>query len=506
MKLTKISARSFVGALGCAGLLGLLTMAMVFPVQKQNSSALSTGESTGTVQARANVQSVVSVAVDPVVELDITPDTEGKTVAKSAKLTVSTNNFSGYSVYVNSGEFNDLKNDNVAVTQSVAAIGGSNVALMAFGNNTWGYNVGKSPVSDGTLFNPVPLANVEIAPWENTEVSESGRDDLYLSFGAKVDTTLPAGSYSNTVTVSVVAKPIQITSLTQVTYMQDMTSGVCASTPGVDHPVGGNDANYYVTNPTTKQLIDSRDGNEYWVAKLADGHCWMTQNLALNIDATKGLSPATSDLNGSNAGWTATNLGVDTDGATKIAPSTTSATIPPADSNPSQTGTGSWNFSKNMGNSWVLATPTAAKSCGTSATNISDCTNVGFVDVSDTTKWQPTFQAQPGLWEGEEQDTVAVSLTTGNVADGGTYDPHYLIGNYYQWNTATAGSGGMITNKDARDSICPKGWKLPSSGSSADGTFGYMLEKYGVASNVTGTSPVDSKNYNIRFPSPLLCA
>lgn len=402
MKLNKISARGFVGVLSCAGLLGLLTVAMVFPVQKQNSSALSTGESAATIQARANVQSVVSVAVDDSVTLDVTPDVESKTTANSAKLTVSTNNFSGYSVYVNTGTSNALENEDSSVPQSVQAISGSNVALASFGDNTWGYNVGKSPVSDSMLYNPVPLANVDIAPWENTEVSEGGRDDLYLSFGAKVNTNLPAGSYSNTVTVSVVAKPIQITSLTQVTYMQDMTSKVCESTPGVNNPVGGNDANYYVQNPTAKQLIDSRDGNEYWVAKLADGHCWMTQNLALNIDATKGLSPADSDLNGTNAGWTATNLGLDTDGATKVAPTTTTSVIPPADSNPSQTGTGSWNFSKNMGNSWVLATPTAAKSCGTTATNISDCTSVGFVDVSDTSKWKPTFQAQPGLWEGEE--------------------------------------------------------------------------------------------------------
>ena len=57
-----------------------------------------------------------------------------------------------------------------------------------------------------------------------------------------------------------------------------------------------------------------------------------------------------------------------------------------------------------------------------------------------------------------------------------TYDAHYLIGNYYQWNTTTAGSGaGLMSPESAKtdyatlvnatDSICPKGWQLPKGGS-----------------------------------------
>ena len=46
---------------------------------------------------------------------------------------------------------------------------------------------------------------------------------------------------------------------------------------------------------------------------------------------------------------------------------------------------------------------------------------------------------------------------------GNEYDAHYLVGNHYQWNTATAGTGGTITSGQASGSICPKGWKLPAS-------------------------------------------
>lgn len=61
--------------------------------------------------------------------------------------------------------------------------------------------------------------------------------------------------------------------------MQHMNSEICANT----------------AEGTTKQLIDSRDGNSYWVAKMKDGNCWMTQNLALDI-TEKGLSAMDTDI------------------------------------------------------------------------------------------------------------------------------------------------------------------------------------------------------------------
>ena len=51
-------------------------------------------------------------------------------------------------------------------------------------------------------------------------------------------------------------------------------------------------------------------------------------------------------------------------------------------------------------------------------------------------------------------------------------------------------------------SVCPKGWKLPSSDSTAKGSFYYMLSQYGVQSNLSGTSSVNNNTYNIAL-SPL---
>lgn len=91
------------------------------------------------------------------------------------------------------------------------------------------------------------------------------------------------------------------------------------------------------------------------------------------------------------------------------------------------------------------------------------------------------------------------------------YDAHYLAGNYYQWNAATAGTGGAITSGNAAGSICPKNWKLPSSAISTStiikGTYAYLLRQYGLAStwdsgSLSGTSSVNGATYNIA-QSPL---
>ena len=66
--------------------------------------------------------------------------------------------------------------------------------------------------------------------------------------------------------------------------MQDMNSQICnmvANTGAI----------------TATQLVDNRDGNIYWVTKLKDGHCWMTQNLDFDIAANTTLNSTNTDLN-----------------------------------------------------------------------------------------------------------------------------------------------------------------------------------------------------------------
>ena len=68
---------------------------------------------------------------------------------------------------------------------------------------------------------------------------------------------------------------------------------------------------------------------------------------------------------------------------------------------------------------------------------------------------------------------------------------HYAQGDYYSWKAATAGVGTTsITNADVNESICPAGWRLPTSNSdSANYSFGNLVKQYGyTGSNQSGTT------------------
>lgn len=144
--------------------------------------------------------------------------------------------------------------------------------------------------------------------------------------------------------------------LNTITYMQDMTPELCEAAPEDD----------------TTQLVDHRDKKKYWVGKLPDGNCWMTQNLDLDLSTSRTLTPSDT----------------------------------------------------NISSNW---TPRAS-----TTTTIS-----GYGYDSDTGK----------------------SYNPGDKYYEGTGSEHYHVGNYYQWSAATAGYTGT---SQSTQSICPKGWTLPS--------------------------------------------
>ncbi len=282
--------------------------------------------------------------------------------------------------------------------------------------------------------------------------------------------------------------------------MQDMTSSICKDTIGRDGNTNQDASGSYIITPgsePTKQLIDIRDGKEYWVAKLADGNCWMTQNLAYDLVKGKVLTPSDSDV---SANW--------------VVPEGTVSAIP-ARHNPAYTEAKSWN----LGN-YILAVPNRGVTCNSAPVNGStndqgyqavrpghtvgeDCKD--FVDIS-TPGWSPTYNAETDggynrTWTGTNYNSTTkqmepytynqstdhygfVTVEKGSssaeaiskaASEGNSYDAHYLIGNYYQFNAATAGSSvnassptsaGTDASKltDAPSSICPKGWQLPKSG------------------------------------------
>ena len=195
---------------------------------------------------------------------------------------------------------------------------------------------------------------------------------------------------------------------------------------------------------TITALTDSRDGEVYTIARLADGNCWMTENLRLDNDAT------ISTTNTHNP------ITVDNNVAIK-----------------NNDGNTSNHLSPNS-HSW--------------------CTNwdSGCFDQS----YLNTFNTNLG---GES----AIASYNGNHDENRAFQ-WYSYGNNYNWYSATAGNGKQETGSGVTvaGDICPTGWHLPYGGNSTStgggntkGGFYYLNQQMG-----GDTSATDSNNWR-SFPN-----
>ncbi len=292
-------------------------------------------------------------------------------------------------------------NGNLVGVEHGDSIGGVGVAVLPanFRDNTWGVALSDNVVAaDAALgYNTLPMADsTSRVQYQSGVNPANGTKDVKLTFAAKITDAKPADSYLANVMVSVVAEPEAV--FGGITTMQEMTASACSDAREND----------------TIRLRDTRDDKYYWIAKLKDGNCWMTQNLDLDLEGRT----LTSNDSDTAVNWT------------------------------SNTGASSLNFGTSYYNVkyfdpgvYVYTTPTAQAGCDTT-TNLAECNGWRAVDLSAT-----------------------------------NYDAHYLVGNYYSWSAATAGSNS------ASRSICAKGWQLPVHTGAK--SFGSLFATYGVKSDGT---------------------
>ena len=209
--------------------------------------------------------------------------------------------------------------------------------------------------------------------------------------------------------------------------IQDMTPEICASATVIN---------------SEALVLDIRDQKSYWIAKLADGKCWMTQNLDLNLDSTKTYTHNDTDL-----GW-----GSDT--------TTTS---------------------------WTPTRSTIPTSNISSSGSISGWTNSDTDPYSvDTGNW---------YWTDTWYTSTTNNYLNGNAGDKFSQTPypgnglHGHVGNYYNWTAAIASNDSSSyasstyedTSNNPQNSICPAGWRLPTiynSVTDSKNEFRYLLDQY----------------------------
>ena len=105
-------------------------------------------------------------------------------------------------------------------------------------------------------------------------------------------------------------------------------------------------------------------GKYYWVAKLADGKCWMTQNLDLDLSTSKALTSADSDVASS---WT---------------PGYSTATVANSTTVLKQQYRAA--LMRSLGD-YRIADPAGTSSCGSGKNQLSQCTSQFTAQATPTT-------------------------------------------------------------------------------------------------------------------------
>lgn len=168
-------------------------------------------------------------------------------------------------------------------------------------------------------------------------------------------------------------------------------------------------------------LSDSRDNNTYTIAKLADGNCWMIENLRL--DHTANIT--TSNTQSNNGSWGGVFVGL-------------------ADSETSFYGT----------------------TANSLYTINSSQTNLNLITGSGATYRFPRYNNNNSSANINNNSLEANPRI--DVGDKWYSYRWYGYGNYYTWAAAVADTTYYISETVSSTSICPTNWHLPTGSSSGE--------------------------------------
>ena len=280
-------------------LVGLTTIAFLFLTSSTTSADTVVNDVSITVPVSCNLSS--GATVDEAHSANVNNGTYKENIGTTT-FKILCNDNGGFSVYAigYSGEEYG-KTDMIATVNNTLSPTHNIPTGLALSGDTSSWAMKLIPV-EGT-YKPTILSDTNgsfgdyhVIPNTYTKVATlasntdfTNGSSFQTTYRAYVSRTQPVGSYTGKVRYVIVhpndATAPTIPGLLSITNMQDMTPEICAASTVGDE----------------KQLIDSRDGKSYWVAKLADGGCWMTQNLDHDIDSTKTYTPNDTDI---PANWT----------------------------------------------------------------------------------------------------------------------------------------------------------------------------------------------------------
>lgn len=135
-------------------------------------------------------QTNLTIATDGNVSIPVTPTPSATLATGTSNVTVTSTDVVGYKLYIQALSNTNLVNG----PNNLAASGNGSPASLAA--NTWGYNTDASTNFAG-ITNAAALIHSTTGPYETGEVTT-------VTYGLKIDDSLPAGNYSTTVVYTAV--------------------------------------------------------------------------------------------------------------------------------------------------------------------------------------------------------------------------------------------------------------------------------------------------------------
>ena len=267
---------------------GFAILSIFAPIFGSNATNNSTQE------LAAEVNPVISLSAPTELSFNINPTAAGVFDSKELKVNISTNAIKGYELYFSSeDEQTSMKHTTPSITQSISSTFTGSLTSNNMQNNTWGYSL------NNTDFKSIPKKTEQVKLKDLNTYPTPAERTQSIYFGVKADTTLPSGTYEKNVIFTAVAhaNPPHLRGIFTISNMQQMNPNICkaSTTPNKTATQLDTDGSHH-GDPNyvpTKTLVDTRDNNTYTISKLADGKCWMTQNLRI---AGKTITSADSNV------------------------------------------------------------------------------------------------------------------------------------------------------------------------------------------------------------------
>ena len=231
------------------------------------------------------------------VNLPITPSSSGVFNSTDINVQVTTSNTAGYTLSMTAADVNLTRTAAVngttptipTFTSLSGYTSGTTYSQANFPTGYWGYKL-----SSDANYSPISSSITIADPDESTANTAISN---VITFAAKLDNSKPAGSYTTTLTFTATGKTPPFSGIDSVTYLQEFATLTSAQKTTL--------LNSMTTN-TAYQKRDSRDNNDYYIAKLADGNIWFLDNLRLdltNSTVKTNLTSATTNATDTSLGY-----------------------------------------------------------------------------------------------------------------------------------------------------------------------------------------------------------